>query len=101
MQHAEQKMRFGEDPHAQQKKRVEYLNPMRICKDEHTVIMGPSHGDLQGKTDEEIVSIKAKKQQNKEVEVVTYIGTHFLNFKTGNALWPHTTSSMLALDSLD
>ena len=81
MQHAEQKMRFGEDPHAQQKKRVGYLNPMRICKDEHTVIMGPSHGDLQGKTDEEIVSIKAKKQQDKELEVATYIGNTFLEWQ--------------------
>ena len=84
MQHEEQEMRFGEDPHARQKKRIGYLNPMRICNDELKMIMGHSHDDLQGRTDEEIVSIKAKKQQNKEVEVVTYIGTHFLNFKTGN-----------------
>jgi hypothetical protein len=80
MQHAEQEMRFGEDPHAQHKKRVGYLNPMRICDDEHTVIIGPSHDDLQGKTDEKIVSIKAKKQQDKELEVATYIGNTFLEF---------------------
>jgi hypothetical protein len=58
MQQADQDMQFSEDPFVHQGKKVGYLDPTRISKNEHTVVMGPDHDLFVGKTEAGIAKIR-------------------------------------------
>jgi hypothetical protein len=51
-------MQFTEDQFVHQGKKVGYLDPTRISKNEHTVVMGPDHDLFVGKTEAGIAKIR-------------------------------------------
>ena len=81
MQHKDQEMRLSDNPMAQQKKNIRYLNRMRISKDEHTLRIGPRHEALQGKTNKEIVLIKNSLQKRTQPLRGNLHRKHIVNFQ--------------------
>jgi hypothetical protein len=55
MQHDHQKTLYGPNPDASAGKRVRYLNPLQISKQNHTFIIRKDNKELQGKMNEEVV----------------------------------------------
>ena len=74
-------MWFTEDPFVHQEKKVGYLDPARISKNEHTVVMGPDQDLYMGKTEAEIAKIRVEEQDKQEVAVATNIGNAFLQYQ--------------------
>jgi hypothetical protein len=46
MQYDQQEMRYGLNPNSNATQKVEYLNPMKICEEQHTFRIGDLHEDL-------------------------------------------------------
>jgi hypothetical protein len=81
MQHDQQEILYSTNPNASASKRVGYLNPIKICEDNHTFRIGKGNEALQGLTDEEIeVRIQDLKKDFK-ARYVTYIGHAMLQFQ--------------------
>jgi hypothetical protein len=47
MQYDQQEMRYGPNPNSNASQSVGYLNPMKICEEQHTFRIGDDHEDLQ------------------------------------------------------
>ena len=102
MQHADQEMRFTEDPFLHEGKKVGYLNPLRISENEHTVVMGPDHDKFVGKSEAEIAKIRVKEQQKQETAVATYIGNMSLQYQDSRIICaPYMFKYVLVVNSLN
>lgn len=81
MQHDEQERRYGEYPFSHERERVGYLNPQRICEQQHTFTVGKDEEKLKDKTPEEAETIIAEMKKTFEAEYTVYIGHALLQFK--------------------
>ena len=81
MQYNEQERRYHENLFAKQSERVGYLNPMRICKKEHTFEVGGGNNELFDKTAEEIVELKKEMKKDLEAKYCVYLGHAMLQLK--------------------
>jgi hypothetical protein len=80
MQHDQQEILYGTNPNASASKRVGYLNPIKICEDNHTFRIGKDNEALQGLTDEEI-EVRIQDLKDFEARYATYIGHTMLQFQ--------------------
>uniref|UniRef100_A0A804UJ78 DUF8039 domain-containing protein n=1 Tax=Zea mays TaxID=4577 RepID=A0A804UJ78_MAIZE len=81
MQHDQQEILYGTNPNASASKRVGYLNPIKICEDNHTFRIGKGNEALQGLTDEEIEVRIQDLKKDFEARYATYIGHAMLQFQ--------------------
>jgi hypothetical protein len=81
MQHDQQEILYGTNPNASAIRRVGYLNPIKICKDNHTFKIGKGNEALQGLTDEEIEVRIQDLKKDFEARYATYIGQAMLQFQ--------------------
>ena len=81
MQHDQQEILYGTNPNASASKRVGYLNPIKICEDNHNFRIGKGNEALQGLTDEEIEVRIQDLKKDFEARYATYIGHAMLQFQ--------------------
>jgi hypothetical protein len=81
MQHDQQEILYGTNPNASASKRVGYLNPIKICEDNHSFRIGKGNEALQGLTDEEIEVRIQDLKKDFEARYTTYIGHTMLQFQ--------------------
>ena len=80
MQHDQQEILYGTKPNASASKRVGYLNPIKICEDNHNFRIGKDNKALQGLADEEIEVRIQDLKKDFEARYATYIG-HTIQFQ--------------------
>ena len=82
MQHDQQEILYGTNPNASASKRVGYLNPIKICEDNHTFRIGKHNEALQGLTTAEEIEVRIQDlKKDFEARYATYIGHAMLQFE--------------------
>jgi hypothetical protein len=74
MQYDQHEIRYGLDPLSNVGKRVGYLNPMKICEDEHTFKIGPDNDELKGMTPKEAHQHIEEIRKDFEARYPIYLG---------------------------
>jgi hypothetical protein len=74
-------MRYGPNPNSNASQRVGYLNPIKICEEQHTFRIGDDHKDLQGLQGEEREKKKEELKKEFETRYVLYLGHAMLQFQ--------------------
>jgi hypothetical protein len=91
MQYDQQEMRYGLNPNSNASQRVGYLNPMKICEEQHTFRIGDLHEDLQGLQGEEREKKIADRTKEFEARYAFYLGHAMLQFQHWESIVPPTT----------
>jgi hypothetical protein len=81
MQYDQQEMRYGPNPNSNASQRVRYLNPMKICEEQHIFRIGDGHEDLQGLQDEKQEKKIADRTKEFEARYALYLGHAMLQFQ--------------------
>jgi hypothetical protein len=81
MQYDQQEMRYGPNSNSNASQRVEYLNPIKICEEQHTFRIEDLHEDLQGLRGEEREKKIANRTKEFEARYALYLGHAMLQFQ--------------------
>jgi hypothetical protein len=74
-------MRYDPNPNSNASQRVGYLNPMKICEEQHTFRIGNLHENLQGLQGEEREKKITNCMKEFEVRYALYLGHTMLQFQ--------------------
>jgi hypothetical protein len=88
MQYDQQEMRYGSNPNSNASQRVGYLNPIKICEEQHTFRIGDDHEGLQGLQGEEREKKKAELKKEFEARYALYLGHAMLQFQHWESIVP-------------
>jgi hypothetical protein len=74
MQYDQQEMCYGSNPNSNASQRVGYLNPIKICEEQHTLRIGDGHENLQSLRGEEREKKIADLRKEFEARYALYLG---------------------------
>jgi hypothetical protein len=91
MQYDQQEMRYSPNPNSNASQRVRYLNPIKICEEQHTFRIRDDHEDLQSLQGEEREKKTVELTKKFEARYALYLEHAMLQFQHWKSIVAPTT----------